>query len=258
MNRISARACAGFVAGLLSWSVAGCTHDSGKDGRAQFFPLHDEDTWIYGVEQPLRNVHIRMTVRVRGEHYITTLGQQCRLVDETYGGSDAAMVAAQGETQDQQVHPIAYCRKDGFLYRALSLEYRGKEVQEIGLGSGEERFLPDGLETNLAWDSVTTAYELGGGNGYDVRQRHRAMPETRVIEVPAGRFPGCVRVETVAVHGGRRDGKAESNPIVLYYSDWYAPNVGLVRTIQSDRPEEGQPLAQIELLAFDVEGAKKQ
>jgi hypothetical protein len=257
MNRTCACACAGFVAGLLSWSVAGCSRDSGKGGGAEFFPLHDEDTWIYGVEQPLRNVRTRMTVRVRGERYITTLGQRCRLVDETYGGSDAAMVAAQGETQDQQVHPIAYCRKDGFLYRALSLEYHGKEVQEMGLGSGEERFLPEGLQSDLAWDSITTAYELGGGNGYDVKQRHRAVPETRVIEVPAGRFGGCVRVETIAVHGGRHDGKSEPDPVVLYYRDWYAPNVGLVRTTQSDRPGEGPVLAQIELLAYDVEGAKR-
>jgi len=257
MNRTCARACASFVAGLLSWSAAGCTHDSSKDARTEFFPLHDEDMWIYGVEQPLRNVHIRMTVRVRGERFITTLGQRCRLVDETYGGPDAAMVQAQGETQDRQVHPIAYCRKDGFLYRALSLEYRGKEIREVGLGSGEERFLPDGLQNNLAWDSVTTAYELGGGNGYDVRQRHRSVPEARIIEVPAGRFAGCVRVETMALHSGRHDGKAESNPIILYYNDWYAPGVGLVRTTQSDRPGDAPPLAQIELLAYDVEGARK-
>ncbi len=255
MNRTCARACAGFVAGVITWSLTGCTRETRQEGRADFFPLHDEDVWIYKVVQPLRNLNTRMTVRARGERFIQALGRPCRLVDETYGGADAAMVAAQGETQDQQVHPIAYCRKDGFLYRALSLEYAGGEVREVGLGSGEERFLPDGLESNLAWDSVTTAYDLGGGNGYGVRQQHRAVPEPSVIEVPAGRFSGCVRVETVAVHGGRHEGKNDSNPIVLYYSDWYAPNVGLVRTIQSDRPGEGPPLAQIELLAYDVEGA---
>jgi len=257
MNRTCARTCAGFVAGLLTWSVAGCSHDSGTGGRAEYFPLHDEDTWIYGVEQPLRNLHTRMTVRVRGERYITPLGQHCRLVDETYGGPDAAMAQAQGETQDRQVHPIAYCRKDGFLYRALSLEYHGKDVREIGLGSSEERFLPEGLESEFVWDSLTTAYDLGGGTGYDVYQHHHAVPEVRVIEVPAGRFIGCVRVETVAVHSGRHQGKSESNPIVLYYTDWYAPNVGLVRTTQSDRPGDAPPLSQIELLAYDVEGARK-
>ena len=108
---------------------------------------------------------------------------------------------------------------------------------------------------------MTTAYDLGGGNGYDVRQTHRAVSEPSVIEVPAGRFTGCIRVDTVAVHGGKHDGQYDANPIVLYYSDWYAPNVGLIRTIQSDRPDtsvpgNGPPLSQIELLAYDVEGAK--
>jgi hypothetical protein len=204
----------------------------------------------------LRNVRTRMTVRVRGERFIHSLGLTCRLVDETYGGADAAMVAALGETPDAEVHPIAYCRKDGFLYRALSLEYDGDDVREIGLGSGEERFLPDGLSSDLSWESLTTAYNLGGGTGYGVRQTHRAFVEADVVEVPAGRFGGCVRVETVAVHSGQFRGKSDADPVVLYYADWYAPNVGLVRTIQSDRPgREGPPLAQIELLAYDVEGA---
>jgi hypothetical protein len=245
------------VAGLLSWSVTGCSRDNGNDGRTDFFPLHDEDLWIYGVAQPLRNLRTRMTVRVRGERYIEPLRRHCLLVDETYGAPDAAL-AARSEMGDQQVHPIAYCRKDGFLYRALSLEYAGGEVREIGLGSAEERFLPDSLVTNAAWESVTTAYDLGGGTGYGVRQRHNAVREARPVEVPAGRFSGCVRVETVAIHGGRHEGRNESNPIVLYYADWYAPNIGLVRTIQSDRPwQQGQALAEIELLAYDVEGAER-
>jgi hypothetical protein len=50
----------------------------------------------------------------------------------------------------------------------------------------------------------------------------------------------------------RRDGKYEGEPLILYYSDWYAPNVGLVRTRQANRPNGNPPLAQIELVAYDV------
>lgn len=255
MNPARARAYAGLLAGILAWLLAGCARQDHGTGEVDFFPLHAEDMWVYGVTQPLRNVRMRMTVRVRGERYISSIGRQCRLVDETYGGADAAMAATAGQTQDTQVHPIAYCRKDGFLYRALSLEYHGDEVREIGLGSGEERFLPDRLGGDSSWESVTTAYDLGGGTGYGVRQTHHAVIENAVIEVPAGRFSGCLRVETVAVHVGQYHGAKDPDPIVLYYADWYAPNVGLVRTIQSDRPGYGPPLAQIELLAYDVEGA---
>lgn len=255
MKGACARACAGVVAGLLT-VAAGCTRRGGE-AQNDFFPLHAEDTWVYEVAQPLRNIHTRMTVRVRDERFIRALGRRCRLVEESYAAlaGDKAIGPLAGATDQPEVYPIAYCRKDGFLYRAMSLEYRGSEVREIGLGSSEERFLPDGLTSSLTWDSLTTAYDLGGGNGYGVRQSHRAALELDVIEVPAGRFNGCVRVDTVALHSGRRQSQYDADPIVLYYSDWYAPKVGLVRTIQSDRPEGLPRLAQIDLLAYDVEGA---
>jgi len=190
---------------------------------------------------------------VRDDRYIGSLGKRARLVDESYAAGEPSLDAA-GAPAKPEVYPIAYYRKDGFLYRALSLEYEGSELHDVGLGAAEERFLPDGLGGTPDWDSVTTAYDLGGGNGYGVRQSHHAVLESRLVEVPAGRFRDCVRVDTVALHGGQRDGKYDGDPIVLYYTDWYAPNVGLVRTVQSNRPDGGPPLAQIELLAYDVEG----
>jgi hypothetical protein len=256
MNRAHVRACVGFVAGMLTFT-AGCTRQPETGEQSEFFPLHAEDTWVYEVAQPLRNVHTRMTVRVRDERYIQTLGRRCRLVDESYAAPDAAVGMTTGAASRPEVYPVAYCRKNGFLYRAMSLEYRGSELREIGLGSSEERFLPDGLGAAVNWDSLTTAYDLGDGNGYGVRQMHHAVPEPGMIDVPAGHFSGCVRVDTIALHSGRRNGTYESDPVVLYYADWYAPNVGLVRTVQSDRPDSGAPLAKIELLAYDVQGGRR-
>jgi hypothetical protein len=251
-----ARACASLLAGLLTL-LAACTRHGAETGQVDFFPLHADDTWIYAVDRPLRNLHTHMTVRVRGERYVESLRRRCRLVDESYAGDDNGISAPTGKPE---VHPIAYYRENGFLYRALSLEYHGKELHDAGLGSGEERFLPDALVRDAAWDSLTTAYDLGGGTGYDVRQSHRAVSESGVVEVPAGRFSDCIRVDTVALHGGKHGGQYDA-PVVLYYSDWYAPNVGLIRTIESNRPdtsapESGPPLALIELLAYDVEGAR--
>jgi hypothetical protein len=238
---------------------AACTRHGVGNTQVDFFPLHADDTWIYAVDHPLRNLHTRMTVRVRGERYVESLHRRCRLVEESYAGDDNEIEARGAKPE---IHPIAYYREKGFLYRALSLEYHGDELREVGLGSGEERFLPDTLGSDFSWDSLTTAYNLGGGNSYDVRQTHRTVSESGVIGVPAGRFAGCIRVDTVAVHGGKHDGQYEANPIVLYYSDWYAPNVGLVRTIESNRPDtsvpgSGPPLSQIELVAYDVEEAKR-
>jgi hypothetical protein len=255
MNRVRLRACAGIFAGLLACFAASCTRHDQDSTHSDFFPLHADDTWVYEVFRPLRNQRTRMTVRVRDERYVSALQRRCRLVDESYADDDAGVGIPGGGKPE--VHPIAYYREKGFIYRALSLEYNGSELREIGLGSGEERFLPDGLAGDFAWDSITTAYDLGGGNSYDVRQNHRAILEPHVIEVPAGRFSGCVRVDTVALHSEQREGKYDSDPVVLYYSDWYAPNVGPVRTIQSNRPDGGGLLSQIELLAYDVESARR-
>jgi hypothetical protein len=242
---------------MLALSAVGCARQPDTAAATDFFPLHPDDTWVYDVSRPLRNVHTRMTVRARGERYVNALRRRCRLVEESYAAGEALLDSPLATAVKPEIYPIAYYRENGFLYRALSLEYKGDDLEDVGLGSAEERFLPEGLERNPAWDSVTKAYDLGGGSGYDVHQTHRAAPERSNVEVPAGRFGGCIRVDTVALHSSRREGKAEGDPVVLYYSDWYAPNVGLVRTVQSSRPDGGPPLSQIELLAYDVEGAHR-
>jgi len=247
------RVCASVAAVLCVLLAGACSRQEPGAGETDFFPLHADDMWIYEVVRPLRNEHTRMTVHVRGDRYVGAIGRRARLVDESYAGDDAPLLGGEPRSPKPEVYPIAYYRKNGFLYRAFSLEYHGGELRDAGLASNEERFLPEGLGNNLAWDSVTTAYDLGGGNGYGVRQSHRAVLEPVVVEVPAGRFAGCVRVDTVALHSGQREGKYDADPIVLYYSDWYAPNVGLIRTVQSNRAGGGPPLAEIDLLAYDVQ-----
>jgi hypothetical protein len=60
-----------------------------------------------------------------------------------------------------------------------------------------------------------------------------------------------VRVETTAVHVAiGPDGNAVGPRIVYYYSDWYAPGVGLVRTEQ--RSATAEVLATIELVSYQI------
>ena len=214
-----------------------------------FFPLHIDDTWVYEVGQPLRNRHLQMTVRVRGNQFVKPLGRSCDVVEESYGASQAA----EGTVER---YPIAYYRDGDFLHRVLSLEYRNGEVAEAGLDSFEERFLPLGLAATGAWEGQTRAYALGPENDYRVLQKHRALHEDSEITVPAGRFRNCIRVDTTAVHATTHDGQPDGAPMVLYYSDWYAPNVGLIQSVQHSRADGGPPLAEIQLLAYDVSGAK--
>jgi hypothetical protein len=233
---------------IAGGALGGCQREP-RPPTADFFPLHADDTWVYEVTRPLRNERTRLTVRARGDRFVTVLNRHCHVVEESYAAD--ANNGGRPET-----YPIAYYRENGFLYRSMSLEYRDGELHDVGLGTTEERFLPDALRADSAWDSVTTAYDLGARDRYGVKQRHRAVLDPQTITVPAGNFANCVRVDTVATQQSEPGEGRPDRPLTLYYSDWYAPNVGLVRTVQSSHAEGGPALARIELVAYDVAGAR--
>ncbi len=235
------------AAGALAMLLSGCQQSA---SAPDFFPLHPDDTWVYEVGQPMRNRHLQMTVRVRGNQFVKSVGRSCDVVEESY--------SAQPPIAENIVehYPIAYYRDGDFLHRILSLEYRDGEVAEAGLDSFEERFLPLGLAVTGAWEGQTRAYALGPENEYRVIQKHRAQRENAAVEVPAGHFRDCIRVDTTAVHATTRDGQTDGSPMVLYYSDWYAPNVGLIQSVQHSRADGGPPLAQIQLLSYDIVGSR--
>lgn len=160
------------------------------------------------------------TVRAAGFH--TADGRACPVVDEHYGA-------------DPHPFPVVYCTEDGFLHRVMSLEYRGEALEDNGLRSGELKFLPSDLRRVAAWDGVTNAYRLPDGSGFEIQQQHRVQPAVERVVVPAGDFARCVRVETTAIHSAVDvDGALTGPRVIFYYSDWYAPGIGLVKTEQRD------------------------
>jgi hypothetical protein len=141
-----------------------------------------------------------------------------------------------------------YYTKDGYLSRVSPLHYDGEKLDGPGFGRSEEaQFLPVHLMPNMSWSSVT--YPYAGLFGSSFGQTHRTFAENKLIEVPAGRFSGCIRVETQATrknghHGGRDD--------QLSYIDWYAPNVGLVKTLVLEGGPEGLETERVELFRFRI------
>lgn len=215
-----------------------------RTDRSDYFPLRPDDTWVYEIARGSEGQHTRLMIRARGDRFIEPLRQQGHVVEERYSSHGGA---APGEP-----HLMVYYRHDGFVHRAMSLEYRGDEIVEGGLRAGEERFLPVGLDARSRWQGVTTAYDVPGpkGGGYAVEQIHAAAPEPEEVEVPAGRFGGCIRVETVAVQRLRAEGRSQGEPVVFYYRDWYAPNVGLVRSRLTSGRGQGALLAETRLVSF--------
>jgi hypothetical protein len=109
----------------------------------------------------------------------------------------------------------------------------------------EQNLLPIELAPNGSWSDLTHPYgNLARASTYT--QRHKSFAESREIEVPAGRFSGCIRVETETSF----EGGPYRKPLTLDYTDWYAPGVGLIKTTASEGGVNGKMIERVELLTF--------
>ncbi len=223
-----------------SGCVAGVRHGRPYAAGVDFFPLGPGSSWEYLVSRRADAAPLRFTALVRPTEFAGPHGQACRIVDERYG-----------DRPSEEPTPVVYCAEGGYLHRVMALEYRGESLEDTGMRSGELNFLPVNLAATPAWEGRTIAYQLPDGSGYEVRQMHQVYTQREPIDVPAGRFEHCARVETTAVHSATSPGGTAVGPrIVYYYSDWYAPGVGLVRTEQ--RSATAEVLATVELMSFRV------
>ena len=227
---------------LVAVLAAGCARIATRGPHAvdDFFPLSPASTWEYVVSRRGGADTFRFVATVRPDAFVRADGRTCRIVDERYTDVSA------GER-----FPVVYCSDGGFLHRVLSLEYRGETLEDTGLKSGELRFLPTDLAQVRQWQGWTNAYRLPDGSGFQVQQFHEVRPELERVDVPAGHFARCIRVETMAAHFATGpDGSPVGPRFVFYYSDWYAPGVGLVKTEQ--RSASSEVVATIDLLQYEI------
>jgi hypothetical protein len=241
---------AGLRATLITFTVLatmglGCAAAVKRDRAAlvaDFFPLVPSSRWEYLVTRRTEGPPLRFVATVQHDEFKGPNGHSCRIVDERYGDRPA------GERS-----PVVYCTEGGFLHRVMSLEYRGESLEDTGLRSGEVKFLPVDLGQTHAWEGRTNAYQLPDGSGFEVRQLHQVFAQPEPVDVPAGRFEHCARVETTAIHSATSpDGGSVGPRVVYYYSDWYAPGVGLIRTEQ--RSAAAEVLATVELVGYQIAG----
>jgi hypothetical protein len=229
---------------LLVAALGGCSAlVARRDAdRADFFPLTPQSHWEYVVSDGHGSQRFRFLATVRQNPFVDPDGRPCRVVDERYTDISA-----------EETVPVLYCVEGGFLHRVMSLEYRGEQLQDNGLRSGELKFLPTHLTRDSTWQGFTNAYRLPDGSGYVVEQLHHSTAATEQVSVPAGRFGGCMRVDTTAVHYALSpEGEPVGKRVTFYYADWYAPGIGLVKTEQ--RNAQSEVLAMIELDRYDIGG----
>ncbi|MBE3602102.1 hypothetical protein IMX07_00515 [bacterium] len=209
------------------------------DLHANFFPLKTDMTWTYRIDSKSQHTSYVITDRVVGSQYVPALKLTGLVVAEFYNLDRAGL------------RPIVYVDDSGYLTRLSGLDYDKHRIITPAWGKSEEDdFLPAHLAPNLAWNNELFPYgKLPGG--FEIVQSHKSFGEPADVAVPAGHFTGCIRIETRARYQGGAYAESKQQ-LKLTYEDWYAPNVGLIKTIAFQGGPDGPEMERVELMRFDV------
>jgi len=203
---------------LLALSLAGCTSLRVAPERrpldGALFPLTPGSSWVYEVRDFAGRVS---ELRARVNREVAGAGGNLTLVEEICG--------IPGEPGFDSGHDlVVYYSTAGFIFRA-PWYYPASAPPPTGAG---EPILPVDVARSASWHGSHSILAIDGPPLYELRTESRVTATAEAIDVPAGSFAPCLRVDTVVV---ATDPSAEpKREIVYYYTDWYAPGVGLVRT----------------------------
>jgi len=218
------------VLGFAAIQLSGCQRKSFDPALAGvFFPLRPGLSWTYRVVDKGRGTAAVFTDRVLAGRRADS-GESADEVESEYSGPTGTFNST-----------LIYFPEGGYLTR----QSRINKTSQVALA--ERAFLPQLLKPDLTWSNSLVLFEQQP-DIFHVVQTHRTFLDTRIVEVPAGHFSGCIRIETSALY---QSNSSESNPpLRLKYLDWYAPHIGLVKTLVEQSGLFGRELARVELLNF--------
>lgn len=210
-----------------------------------YFPLTANSWWTYRVEDFVGKLAYQVTFKVHGKRYVDSLEREGISVEGRYSsfGPNSPYVLEEQE-------PMLYFRENGYLNRILLTYQAGKVISASG--SSDIHYLPEVLKGGESWDSSTQAFRVGD-LGFKVTSRHSIVIERSTIKVAAGDFDDCVRVDTFAT---QPESASTGGELAFYYSDWYAPGVGLVLTRQFDDAEHEHERTQISLTNYSIDPSR--
>ena len=230
-----------IVALLVLGALASTLTAPSPAGRTNFFPLALRNTWTHEVKFSGGDYHYYMTETVIRDDFPLLEGASYIVAEEYEPLTDRAPEAKS---------TVAYLRKDGFLLRYPWLDSEHDKVWDTNLGEGIERILPSPYTGERSWEAglQTKAWPLEGGQAVTASAHARIDPVA--VQVPAGTFRNCLRVETRTT-SRVADPRRETTEFRLHYTEWYARGVGLVKAISSEG--EGTPVKSVtELVSYRV------
>jgi hypothetical protein len=228
---------------LALTQLAGCQKQAPfKPALAgHFFPLRAGLTWMYQVTYA-DGARQRIADRVVSADQPDT-SRSGVLVMSDYSGVDGSLAIRADVRESAQMIEVQtwYVLENGYITRSESLG----ELSRIRLE--EHGFLPQYLWPGGAWSNTLSPFEHLSEDFLTVKQNHRTFLEEHNIVVPAGTFADCIRIETEASYSYRSRAGSDNK---RFFTDWYAPNVGLVKTLVLTSGPNGREIARIELLRF--------
>jgi hypothetical protein len=226
--------------GLLLTPLLGCR---GRTVRfdpitsREFFPLIPDSVWTYRVHSKSQRTTYVVTDKAVGEKYVPSLNVTGQVVEEYYN-------LDRGGTR-----PIVYITNGGYWTRLSGLDYEKDDIEAPAWGRSEEgQFMPASLLPDLNWSSKIFPFGHMPGS-FDIKQTHRSFFEVSEVVVPAGRFMGCMRIETDSLYEGGSYAKI-GKPLRLTYEDYYAPHIGLIKTLALEGGPRGPEMERVELLRY--------
>jgi hypothetical protein len=220
-----------FALALAAGQLMSCQKEAQFEPAlaGSFFPLRPGLTWTYRIVNSSQGTSAILRDQVASKPHVAkpkTAGE----VESKYAGSSSAGKAT-----------MVYLIEGGYITRVSTLSDRAMVVFE------ESRFLPQFLRPGLTWSN--SLFPFGEQpKAFHAEQAHRSFLESGDVVVPAGHFSDCIRIETETRYERNDPRDNESRP--LRYIDWYAPNVGLVKTRVVESGFFGSEIAHIELLSF--------
>jgi hypothetical protein len=210
---------------LLCAALAACSPGSGGES---FFPLQEGRQWRYRVTTTIddRPTQVeQLSVHNRGREELFSQSATRR---HTNSGTDYWLREDESGT-----------------WRIAAQHALEREPQQDELVDGTRRYvLKKPYAVGTEWKAFTTAYVLQRRNEVpkEVRRTHKPMVMTYQIaaanegvEVPAGRFEGCLRVLGNAAVRVYVDHQFAWRDIGLVTREWYCPGVGLVKVEREER-----------------------
>ena len=226
-----------LAAGCALLSPARPSPQASFPGRgADYQPLAVGTWWLYDVEDYTFGWRFRRRVEVTRTAHLADAGGELAVLEETNStGRDPVFRAP--------VQPIGLYWSAGYLHALYLTERAGRLRAFEALQA--TRILPEVIRPSMTWlDGEGAPSSLR----FHLDRKHDLHVDGRTITL-RGRSLPTVRVDTTEIHRGSAPGRS-SHDVRYYYSDWYAPGVGLVRSETWDDAGRTKLRVRIDLLDF--------